>query len=273
MPEVWRIITSINKSLLPLVKEDSSYSDVSPDLFGADFAKRSKDFLDQVKALRSSTPSNDYKKSLFQKLRPILGEDRSQLPRWCLQLIQSPKRQESWRRPTGPTGQQKIEQSICFPNALITKECLINTIQNILGLQVSLPWQLQVQLEGWHISPKFGKNITEDQLILSTVKGYRIEFHTMPYQAYEPHPLRFNQEQQLLVEQEVNKLQDKGAVTLMKGSPQGRFISTLFLVPKKGWWSGDQSSTWNAWMHLWCPHTSKWKAYRPSRALWNKGTG
>ena len=81
------------------------------------------------------------------------------------------------------------------------------------------------------------EKITEDQLILSTVKGYRIEFHTMPYQAYEPHPLRFNQEQQLLVEQEVNKLQDKGAVTLMKGSPQGRFISTLFLVPKKGWWS------------------------------------
>ena len=62
-----KIVTSINKSLLPLVKEDSSYSDVSPDLFGADFAKRSKDFLDQVKALRSSMPSKDYKKSLFRK--------------------------------------------------------------------------------------------------------------------------------------------------------------------------------------------------------------
>ena len=77
------------------------------------------------------------------------------------------------------------------------------------------------------------EKITRDQWILTTVKGYRIEFHTTPYQAYEPHPPRFNQEQQLLVEREVNKLQDKGAVTLMKVLPQERFISTLFLVPKK----------------------------------------
>ena len=62
-----KIVTSIKKSLLPLVKEDSSYFDVSPDLFGADFAKRCKDFLDQVKAMRSSIPSKDSKKSLFRK--------------------------------------------------------------------------------------------------------------------------------------------------------------------------------------------------------------
>ena len=39
-----KIVSSINKLLLPLVKEDQPYADSSPDLFGADFAKRSKEF-------------------------------------------------------------------------------------------------------------------------------------------------------------------------------------------------------------------------------------
>lgn len=35
----------INKSLLPLVKDDVPYMEAAPELFGADFAKRSKEFL------------------------------------------------------------------------------------------------------------------------------------------------------------------------------------------------------------------------------------
>lgn len=70
-----KIVTAVNKSLLPLVKEDGPYSKASPDLFGSDFAKRSKDFLDQVKALRSSMPhrsqeSYRQKNPLFRKGQP-----------------------------------------------------------------------------------------------------------------------------------------------------------------------------------------------------------
>ncbi len=52
-----KIVGALNKSLLPLVKEDTPYMEAAPDLFGSDFAKRSKEFLEQVKTIRSSLPA------------------------------------------------------------------------------------------------------------------------------------------------------------------------------------------------------------------------
>ena len=83
-----------------------------------------------------------------------------------------------------------------------------------------------------HFAQNWDK-ITKDQRILSAIKGYRLEFHTTPYQAHEPHPSVFNQEHQLLVELELQKLLDKGAVLQTESVPKGSFFSTLFLVPKK----------------------------------------
>ena len=49
-----KLVSFINKSLVPLVKEDSDFSKVAPNLFGPEFSKGSKDFVDQVKTVRSS---------------------------------------------------------------------------------------------------------------------------------------------------------------------------------------------------------------------------
>ena len=74
-----KVVQAVNKSLLPMVKEDAPYVDASPDLFGPEFAKKSKDFIDQVKALRSSLPSTSSssrdhhfqeRRSLFRKGNP-----------------------------------------------------------------------------------------------------------------------------------------------------------------------------------------------------------
>ncbi len=54
----WEKVMQGNKSLLPMVKENVPYIDASPDLFGPEFAKKSKDFIDQVKTLRSSLSSS-----------------------------------------------------------------------------------------------------------------------------------------------------------------------------------------------------------------------
>ena len=48
------MVSSINKSLVPLIKEDSNFSEVAPNLFGPEFSKRAKDFVDEVKTLRLS---------------------------------------------------------------------------------------------------------------------------------------------------------------------------------------------------------------------------
>ena len=70
-----KVVSSINKSLLPMVQDDSPYANAPPELFGPDFAKKSKEFLDQVKALRAQLPAKtnqDYssKKPLFRKGQP-----------------------------------------------------------------------------------------------------------------------------------------------------------------------------------------------------------
>ena len=49
-----KLVSSINKSLVPLVKEDSDFSEVAPNLFGPKFSKRAKDFMDQVKTMSFS---------------------------------------------------------------------------------------------------------------------------------------------------------------------------------------------------------------------------
>ena len=49
-----KVITQVNKTLLPLVEDDSNFVEVSPSLFGPEFAQKSKDLVDQVKAMRST---------------------------------------------------------------------------------------------------------------------------------------------------------------------------------------------------------------------------
>ena len=121
---------------------------------------------------------------------------------------------------------------------MIIKNCLINTIQNILGVTSVTPLIVASPAGRLAHFAQIWEKITRDQWILTTVKGYRIEFHTTPYQAYEPHPPRFNQEQQLLVEQEVNKLQDKGVVTLYNESvTSGEIHIHPISGTKKGRWS------------------------------------
>ncbi len=83
-----------------------------------------------------------------------------------------------------------------------------------------------------HYAYTWGK-ITKDQWVLSTIKGYRMEFLATPFQSIRPHPPRFNKGQLVLVEQEVQKLQDKGAVVQLEEVPSNAFLSNLFLVPKK----------------------------------------
>ena len=67
-----KLVSSINKSLVPLVKEDSDFAEVAPNLFGPEFSKRAKDFVDQVKTLRSLFAANQD----LQSRRPVFRRGR-----------------------------------------------------------------------------------------------------------------------------------------------------------------------------------------------------
>ena len=56
MSHLWRerVVSDLNKALLPIVGDDSNFREASPLLFGTEFTKRGKELVDQVKAMRST---------------------------------------------------------------------------------------------------------------------------------------------------------------------------------------------------------------------------
>jgi len=60
-----KIISQMNKALLPLIEEDENFVDATPALFGPAFAHKSKELVDQVKAMRSYLPGCKDGKQFF----------------------------------------------------------------------------------------------------------------------------------------------------------------------------------------------------------------
>ena len=63
-----KIISQMNKSLLPLTEDDGNFTDAPPTLFGPEFARKSKELVDQMKVMRSSYGFKD--KQFFLKWPP-----------------------------------------------------------------------------------------------------------------------------------------------------------------------------------------------------------
>ena len=51
----------MNKTLVPLAQDDTNFQGVAPSLFGTEFAKKMKDHVDQIRALRSVIPRKEGK--------------------------------------------------------------------------------------------------------------------------------------------------------------------------------------------------------------------
>ena len=61
-----RIVGEINKALLPIVGDGSNFKEAAPLLFGMEFAKKSKEMVEQVKAMRSTiTKKSERRPSFF----------------------------------------------------------------------------------------------------------------------------------------------------------------------------------------------------------------
>ena len=78
------------------------------------------------------------------------------------------------------------------------------------------------------------EKVTRDPWVLSVVKnGYQIEWVQKPVQLRPPVQPTFNRELNALVDLEVTEMLAKGAIVTAQPVP-GQYISTLFLVEKKG---------------------------------------
>jgi len=60
-----KIISQMNKALLCLIEDDKNFVNAAPCLFGPAFAQKSKELVDQVKAMRSHLSSHKESSSSF----------------------------------------------------------------------------------------------------------------------------------------------------------------------------------------------------------------
>ena len=73
---------------------------------------------------------------------------------------------------------------------------------------------------------------TSDLWVLQAVWGYKIEFVCEPFQANKPHGIVFSDEEKKLIDLEVQKMLQEGAIRRASFEPR-QFISDLFIIPKK----------------------------------------
>ena len=78
-------------------------------------------------------------------------------------------------------------------------------------------------------------NFTSDIWVLQAVKGYKIEFVSEPFQVNKPHGIVFPEEEKNVIDLEVQKMLQKGAIRRASFNPR-QFVSNLSIIPKK---SGD----------------------------------
>ena len=91
---------------------------------------------------------------------------------------------------------------------------------------VQLAGSLKNFIENWKI-------LTNDTEILSLVEGYTIPFHEIPQQENIPNSPKLSQEERILVQKEIHKMLNKGAIVETQNYLEGEFFSNLFLVEKK----------------------------------------
>ena len=76
------------------------------------------------------------------------------------------------------------------------------------------------------------KKLTSDTWILDTVKGYKIEFQTLPSQSFIKPQMKFTNEERIIITEEIQKFLDKNIIEIVDRSDD-EFISNIFLRPKK----------------------------------------
>ena len=162
-----KVISQMNKALLPLVEEDSNFGEASPSLFGPEFAQKSKQHVDQVKAMRSTLGTS---KPFFRPGPP--NSRGGLLSQADMRRGRSPERTAKPRKIIPEEHLEQVTHAHAFTKSVIMnwKSTLLNQIA-CFGVehchQPDLPQagRLAHYLANWSA-------ITQDQWVLSTVRGY-----------------------------------------------------------------------------------------------------
>ena len=113
----------------------------------------------------------------------------------------------------------------------VIQTCLVQRGVITLGVtshvRVTTAGRLTLFLKNW-------SRVTQDQWVLNTIQGYRLELLREPVQTIRPRGVIVSTSEQSLIDEEIQKMLQKGAITeIPQVEAKQGFYSSLFLVPKK----------------------------------------
>ena len=122
------------------------------------------------------------------------------------------------------TGMFKVQTSLAqlSPNTVWEKLGLRQVNSN----QMPLAGHLKHFVTNWEL-------VTKDPWVLSAISGYQICFTEHPYQNTQPN-MTFSVKDQELINKELEDLIQKQAIWSVPSNQGTGFVSTIFVIPKKG---------------------------------------
>ena len=127
--------------------------------------------------------------------------------------------------------QKLVPLSRKFPE-LIPKDSLTNAHPLVKNLFTGKIPNLQLTGRLAHFSKNW-ENLTQDQEILSVVKWYMIPFLKVSVQRNIPKQVATSKKQELLINQEIMEMLDKGPTKKVEHQFPRQFLSNILLVEKK----------------------------------------
>ena len=97
---------------------------------------------------------------------------------------------------------------------------LINTSENFYGGKTEQFYQ------NWC-------SITSDEWILNAISGHKLEIKAEPSQFFIPRAIKFSENEQILITEEVNRFMRVGIIEEVQHIEHGQFYSNIFIRPKK----------------------------------------
>ena len=256
-----RIVEHLNKDLRPLAEETDRFTTAPPLLFGKDFEKAAKEHVDSVRSIRklqAPTGASHRSQQFFRtgchhqaarggclytgsSARGRRGrffpynqpkENRRDEPEPPVKPPKRPHLVDNKPEPVFVFPQLPLVMSLKLLNptqSSTTRSLQSKGVRNISTEMASrgfpIVGRVKYFLSNWHM-------ITQDEWVLQTIGGFRIELLQRLFQPRRPPQLTFTEKEEECMQAEIQSMIDKQAISRTEDSSES-FYSQMFLVPKK----------------------------------------
>ena len=200
-----RLLKSVNPDIADLAEEEI-FEEAAPNLFGSRFEKKMKERAESIKPLsasKSSCPMSSSWHQLFQRGRPTAPPKRRR-PSEQVEVLAEKTCQEVTSRNQPRVRDSKIV-IYCLKNQSLISLLVQRGVAPLAVDKSIIAGRVALFQENW-------SRVSEDQWLLDTIQGYKIEFVDNPTQARQPRVGMSSPTEQALLQEEVGKMLSKRAI-------------------------------------------------------------